>query len=149
MRVILNADIEKLGRKGDLVEVTPGYARNYLLPKKLALTASKGAIRQAETMRRARQERESRERDAAEGLATRIEALKLTVAARAGEEGQLFGSVTTSHIAEELQRALGEEIDRRRVHLPEPVRSLGVHEFTVQVRPDVAARGSIEVIPET
>jgi large subunit ribosomal protein L9 len=149
MRVILNADIDKLGRKGDLVEVAPGYARNYLLPKKLALTASKGAIRQAETMRRARQERENRERGAAEALAARIGALKLEISARAGEEGHLFGSVTTSHIAEELQRALGEEVDRRKIHLPEPVRSLGVHEFTVQIRADVAARGSIEVIPET
>lgn len=148
MRVILNADIDKLGHKGDVVEVAPGYARNYLLPKKLALAASKGAIRQAETMRRARQERENRERDAAEALAAKIGALKLTIAARAGEEGHLFGSVTTSHIADELQRALGEEIDRRKIHLPEPVRSLGVHEFTMQVRLDVVARGSIEVIAE-
>ncbi|MGH2768087.1 MAG: 50S ribosomal protein L9 [Actinomycetota bacterium] len=148
MKVVLGADLEGLGRKGDVVEVTAGYARNYLLPKRLALPASKGTLREAEWMRRSRELKESREHAAAEDLASRIGNARLVIAARAGEDGQLFGSITTSDVAEQLRRVLGEDIDRRRIHLPDPVRSLGVHEFSVPLQPDVVARGTIEVIPQ-
>lgn len=148
MKVILNADVGALGNRGDVVEVAPGYARNYLLPKGLALVATKGALGQAEAMRRSRRERENRERMAAGAMATRIGALRLKIAVRAGEEGHLFGSVTTSDIADRLSRALGEEVDRRKVHLEEAVRSLGIHEFSVHLQADVAAKGSIEVVAE-
>lgn len=149
MKVILNADVDSLGHKGDVVEVAPGYARNYLLPKKLALVATKGATRQAEGMRRARQERENRERATAQALAGRIAQAALRISARAGEDGQLFGSVTTADIAEQLEAVLGEHVDRRKIQVREPVRSLGVHEFSVHLRPDVTALGSIEVVAET
>ena len=149
MKVVLNADIGTLGRRGDVVEVAPGYARNYLLPKNLALTASKGAVRQAEAMRRSRVERERREHAAAESLAGRIVGVALRIPARAGEDGHLFGSITTSDIAEELTRALGDEIDRRRINLAAPIRSLGTHEYTVHVGPDVTAAGSVEVVALT
>jgi large subunit ribosomal protein L9 len=148
MKVILNADIDTLGRKGDLVEVAPGYARNFLLPRNLAIGVTKGALRQGEHMRRQREERESRERAAAEALASRIGGLRLRTSARAGEEGHLFGSITTAHIAELLSQALGEDIDRRRITLPEPVRSLGLHEYSVHIRADLTAKGSIEVVTE-
>jgi large subunit ribosomal protein L9 len=146
MKVVLNADIGTLGHKGDIVEVAPGYARNYLLPRNLALSASKGAVRQAETMRRSRQDRERKERASADALAGRIVGAAISIPARAGEDGQLFGSVTSSDIAEALTAALGEEIDRRRITLPAAIRSLGTHDYTVHVAGDVTAAGTIEVV---
>lgn len=153
MKIVLNADIGRLGHKGDIVEVAPGYARNYLLPRNLALTASKGAVRQAEEMRRARTDRERKDRAAAAALAASIGGLTLKLRARAGEDGQLFGSVTTSDIAEALIAALGEsvgaEIDRRRINLPNPIRTVGSHEYTVHLRPDLTVAGSVEVAAQT
>ncbi|HEU5002930.1 MAG TPA: 50S ribosomal protein L9 [Actinomycetota bacterium] len=146
MKVVLNADIGRLGHKGDIVEVAPGYARNYLLPQNLALTASKGVVRQAQDMRRARVERERRERATAEALAASIGGLVLKIPARAGEDGQLFGSVTTSDISEALGAALSEPIDRRKITVPTPIRSLGVHEYAVHLRPDLTVAGSVEVV---
>jgi large subunit ribosomal protein L9 len=147
MKVILNADLENLGLKGEVVEVKSGFARNYLLPKNLALPATKGSVRQAEQMRRARDERDRKERAGAEELATKISSTPLNISARAGEEGQLFGSITTSEIADRLSELLGLSIDRRKVQLDEPIRSLGVHGFSVQLHPEVKARGSLEVAP--
>jgi large subunit ribosomal protein L9 len=147
MKVVLNADIGTLGHKGDIVEVAPGYARNYLLPKNLALQATKGSVRQAEEMRRARTERERKDRTAAEALAASIGGLTLHIRARAGDDGQLFGSVTTSDIAEALASALAQDIDRRRINLPNPIRTLGSHEYTVHLRPDLTVAGSVEVLP--
>ena len=149
MKVVLNADVGTLGHKGDIVEVAPGYARNYLLPRNLALSASKGAVKQAETMRRSRTERERRERALADAMAGRIVGAALRIPARAGEDGQLFGSVTNADIAEALTRALGEEIDRRKINLPAPIRSLGTHDYSVHISSDVTAAGTIEVIPQT
>ena len=149
MKVVLNADIGTLGHKGDIVEVAPGYARNYLLPRNLALSASKGAVKQAETMRRSRTERERRERALADAMAGRIVGAALRIPARAGEDGQLFGSVTNADIAEALTRALGEEIDRRKINLPAPIRSLGTHDYSVHISSDVTAAGTVEVIPQT
>jgi len=149
MKVVLNADVGTLGHKGDIVEVAPGYARNYLLPRNLALSASKGAVKQAETMRRSRIERERRERALADAMAGRIVGAALRIPARAGEDGQLFGSVTNADIAEALTRALGEEIDRRKINLPAPIRSLGTHDYSVHISSDVTAAGTVEVIAQT
>lgn len=145
MKVILNADLDDVGRKGDVVEVADGYARNYLLPRKLALGATKGAVRQAEQMQRARKERDEKERAIAESLAQKITGAPLRIGAKAGEEGQLFGSVTTSDIAEALSRVVGEEIDKRKIQLADSVRSVGAHEFTVRLHADIEASGSLEV----
>lgn len=147
MKVVLNADIGTLGHKGDVVEVAPGYARNFLLPKNLALTASKGAVRQAEEMRRARTERERRDRSAAETLAASIGGLTLKIPARAGEDGKLFGSVTTSDIAAALAKTLGQEIDRHHIAIPAPIRTTGGHEYTVHLRSDLTVAGAVEVTP--
>lgn len=148
MKVILNSDVDNLGRKGDVVEVAAGYARNFLLPRRLALFATKGAVRQAEQMQRARREREARERAGAEELAQKIGEAALKISAKAGDEGHLFGSVTTSDIAEKLSEVIGQEVDRRRVELAEPIRSVGVHGFSVRLHPQVEVAGSIEVVPE-
>jgi large subunit ribosomal protein L9 len=149
MKVVLNADIGRLGHKGDIVEVAPGYARNYLLPKNLALQATKGSVRQAEEMRRARTERERRERAVAETLAASIGGLTLRITARAGEDGQLFGSVTTADIADALAKALNEDIDRRRINLPAQIRTVGSHEYSVHLRPDLTVAGAVEVVALT
>jgi large subunit ribosomal protein L9 len=149
MKVILNADLDHLGRKGDVVEVRRGYARNYLLPKNLALLATKGTLRQAEHTRGVREERDSREVAAAQELSGQITAAPLRFSARAGEEGHLFGSITNTEIAAKLQETAGIEIDRRKIHLEGAIRSLGVHEFEVRLHPEVMAKGSIEVVAET
>jgi len=148
MKIILNADVDKLGHKGDVVEVAPGYARNFLLPRKLAMAATKGAIKQAESMRRSREVKDRQEKALFEQLAGKIAGAPLTLSVKAGAEGQMFGSVTASDIAELLTTALGEDIDRRKIQLSDPIRSTGVHEFGVGLRPDVVARGTIEVLPE-
>lgn len=145
MKLLLQESIKNVGRVGDIVEVSPGYARNYLLPKHLALTADKGAVRQAEEMRRARTERERRDKAAAATLAASIGGLTLKLSARAGEDGKLFGSITTADVAEALSKALGEAIDRHRIALPAPIRSVGGHEYTVHLRPDLTVAGSVEV----
>ncbi len=145
MKVILNQDMNNLGHKGDVVDVRDGYARNYLLPTSRAFSASKGALKQAEAMQRARAAQEAKDRAAWTALAGRISSAKLTTKATAGAEGQLFGSVTTSDIAEMLAAHLGEEIDRRKVILPEPIKSVGSHNFKVHLHADVVAEGSIDV----
>lgn len=149
MKIILSSDVDKLGRKGDIVDVAPGYARNFLLPKKLAMLASRGALKQAESMQRARAELDVKERAVFEALAQRISSSPLKAEARVGEEGQMFGSVTNVDIAEKLTAALGEEVDRRKIVVAEPIKSLGTHSFSVHLRADVIAQGTIEVVEET
>lgn len=145
MKVILVSDLDNLGRKGDIVDVAAGYARNYLLPRRLAIAATKGAVRQAESMQRSREEQERREREAAEEMAQRIGSSPLSIPARVGEEGNLFGSVTNIEIARALSEALGEEIDRRKIVL-DPIRTVGVHRYEVHLYPEVVAEGTVQVV---
>jgi len=139
MRVVLRSDVDNLGKKGDLIEVADGYARNYLVPKGLAIKATAGIEKQAEAMRRNREARDRREREAAEALAARVSGRTVTVAARAGEGGRLFGSVTSSDIAEAVAGQLGAEVDRRRIGLEEPLKELGETEVPVRLHADVVA----------
>ena len=117
MKVILATDVEKLGRKGDVVTVADGYGRNYLVPKGLALTASKGALKQAELMRKAREELERKAKDEAAAKVATLGATPVYISARAGEEGKLFGSVTNSDVARAIDEQLGED-DRPPPHPP-------------------------------
>jgi large subunit ribosomal protein L9 len=146
MKVILAADVEKLGRKGDVVEVAAGYGRNYLVPRGLALTASKGALKQAELMRKAREEIERKAKEEAAGKVATLGATPVYISARAGEEGKLFGSVTNSDVARAITEQLGEEIDRRHVRLEDPIRSLGTHQVEVHLYEGVNALITVEVI---
>jgi large subunit ribosomal protein L9 len=148
MKVVLNADMGRLGHKGDIVEVAPGYARNYLLPTNRAILATKGSLKQAESMQRARALRDQRDKAAFTALATRIASSPLKVTAKAGAEGHLFGSVTTSDIAALLAMAIGEDVDRRKIGLSEPIKSVGTHDFTVHLHSDVVAAGQVEVVAE-
>ncbi len=148
MKIILQKEIDKLGAPGDVVDVADGYARNYLVPRGMAIPASKGAVRHAESLRRAHQGRVAKAQQEAEALAERITAAPIKVRAKAGEGGKLFGSVTGADLAEEIERQTGERIDRRMIQLDEPIRSVGVHEVRVHLHPDVNAALSVEIEEE-
>jgi len=129
--VLLREDVDHLGARGEIVKVKAGFARNYLLPRKLAVEATPGNVRQIEAERAALLKREARERATAEAQSEQMKDLRLTFVRKVGEHGLLYGSVTAMHIADALKEK-GYEIDRRRVHLAEPIKETG--EYTVSVR---------------
>jgi large subunit ribosomal protein L9 len=148
MKIVLRDDVEHLGRKGDLLEVADGYARNYLVPRGLAMKATRGVVKQADAMRRNRTARDARDREAAEAVASRLAASPLRVEARAGEGGKLFGSVTNADVADALRNQTGIEVDRRSIDLAEPIKELGAAEIPVRLHPDVTATLHIEVVAQ-
>lgn len=143
MRVILLEDVDGLGTKGDLVEVAPGYGRNYLVPRGLAEVATKGNIKALEQRRQALLRRAERERAEARAVAERLAAHVVKISARAGESGRLFGSVTSSDIADAVKEQLDIELDRRRIDLDEPIKAAG--EYAVSVRLASGVSGTIRV----
>ena len=145
MKVVLRADVNELGKKGDVLDVADGYARNFLVPRGLALKASDGAIAQAQAMRRARDVRDASERVAAEEIARQLVPKVITIAARAGGEGKLFGSVTAIDIAEAVEAQAGIALDRRKVHIDEPIREVGTHRVTAKLHSDVEFPITVEV----
>ncbi len=148
MRIILQRPVDKLGNPGDVVEVKDGYARNFLVPRGFALPVTKGAVKHAERLRTAHDRRVTKELSEATELANRLTDGTVRLSARAGEDGRLFGSITAADVAEELSTKAGVPIDRRRVHLEEPIRSLGRHEVSVHLHADVNARVAVEVVAE-
>ena len=146
MKVILSDDVEKLGRKGDVVTVADGYARNFLVPKGLAMVASRGALKQANLMQKARAEKDERDKQAAAARVSTLAASPVYISARAGEEGRLFGSVTNSDVARAIQEQLGEAVERRDIRLEDPIRSLGTHQVEVNLHAEVNALVTVEVI---
>jgi large subunit ribosomal protein L9 len=147
MEVILREDIKTLGKAGELVRVKPGYARNYLLPHGLAYEATEGNKKRIAAETRARGVRNAAERTEAEKAAASLSAVALTITGKAGEEGKLFGSVTAQDIAEALGRA-GHQVDRRRIELDHPIKSLGDHAVRVRLHPEVHAEVRVTVVPE-
>lgn len=145
-RVILRTDVADLGRKGDVVHVAPGFARNHLVPKGLAMKASPGAAAQAASMRRSRQAKDDRDRESAQEMAARLGSTAIRVPAKAGPDGRLFGSVTTADLVVAVEAASGVQLDRRRVNLDEAIKNLGVHEVVVKLHPEVDARLTVEVV---
>jgi large subunit ribosomal protein L9 len=145
VKVVLRSDVDNLGKKGDLVDVADGYARNYLVPRGLALKANAGIQKQADAMRRNREARDRREREAAQALAAQFEGRTISIKARAGGEGRLFGSVTSVDIADAVQQQTGAELDRRKIELAEPLKELGPAELTVRLHPDVVATIHVDV----
>jgi len=148
VKIVLRQDVEPLGKKGDLLDVADGYARNYLVPRGLAMAATKGVARQAAAMRRNREVRDARDREAAQQVASRLVANPVRVSARAGEGGKLFGSVTAADIAAAIGAEAGIEVDRRKVGLAEPVKALGPVEVPVQLHADVTVALTVEVVAE-
>jgi large subunit ribosomal protein L9 len=147
MEVILREHVEHLGRRGDVVKVADGYARNYLLPRKLALTVTEGNRKQIERERQNAEKREADERVAAEAMAARFVGLEIAIARRVGETEALYGSVTSADIAEALA-AKGFEVDRRRVQLAEPIKQLGEFDVPVRLHRDVTATVKVVVTRE-
>ncbi len=145
MRIVLRDDVDNLGKKGEVVDVADGYARNFLVPRGLALKASAGSQKQADAMRRNRVARDRRERESADALAAQFAGRTISIKARAGGEGRLFGSVTASDIAEAVQKQTGAEIDRRKLALDEPLKELGGVDVQVRLHPDVVATVHVEV----
>ena len=148
MKIVLRDDVDKLGQKGDVVDVADGYARNYLVPRGLAIRAERGVVKQAEAMRRNRSAREQRDREAAQTLAARLTERTVSVPARAGEGGKLFGSITAADIVAVLQDQLGIELDRKRLSLDEPLKELGPVEIPVRLHADVVAVLKVDVVAQ-
>lgn len=147
MEVILREDVKTLGRAGELVRVKPGYARNYLLPQGLAYEATEGNKKRIAAETRARDTRNQAERVEAERRAAALGAVSLTLAGKAGEEGKLFGSITAQDIADALARE-GHEVDRRRIELEHPIKTLGHHTVAVRIHPEVQAEVRVSVVAE-
>ena len=147
MEVILRDHVEHLGRRGEIVKVADGYARNYLLPRKLALPATDANRKWVERERKLAEVRDAEERGAAEAIATRLNALELRITRRVGENDQLYGSVTNADIAE-LLVSKGFEIDRRKILLPDPLKALGNNTVPVKLHRDVTAQLKVTVAKE-
>ena len=146
MKVILRADVDRVGKKGDILDVADGYARNFLLPKQLAMVATDGAVAQAAAMRRARDVRDAADRSAAEEVARRLVPKVITIPAKAGSEGRLFGSVTSADVVDAVAEQAGIELDRRKLLLSDPIKSLGTHSVAVRLHPDVEFPVTVEVV---
>jgi len=147
MKIILIKDIPELGGKGEIVDVADGYARNYLVPRKMAVKATTGAIRQAEAMRLAHIETARRLREEADNLATALSGTRVVVAARAGDEGKLFGSIGVGDVAAAIAKFTGVEIGVKTISIAGPIKDIGLHEVTVKPHPEVTFPVTLDVIP--
>ena len=147
MKVILLKDVDRVGAAGDIVQVSDGYGRNFLIPQNQALVATDANVARFETRRRQHEAAAEREQRSAEGLAQQLGELSLTAQVKVGEGGQMFGSVTSQNIAALLGEQ-GYEVDRRMVELDEPTRSLGVYSVTVNLHPEVSATVKLWVVKE-
>ena len=145
MKLILTNEVTGLGAPGDVVEVAGGYGRNYLVPRGLAMPWTRGAEKQIDLIKRARAARDIRGLDDAKEAAKRLSALTVQLGVRAGAQGRLFGSVSASDIAEAVRKAGGPELDRRRIEISTPIRTVGTHQVTVRLHPEVAATLDVEV----
>jgi large subunit ribosomal protein L9 len=145
MRLLLRSDVDGLGKKGDLIDVADGYGRNFLVPRGLAMKATKGVEAQAESMRRARAVRDAEDRSAAEDIAKVLVPQVIAISAKAGTEGRLFGSVTTTDIIAAVQEQTGIELDRRTLQLDEPIKTLGTHVVPAKLHAEVEFAVTVEV----
>ena len=146
MKLVLRTDVDQVGKKGDIVDVADGFGRNYLVPNGLAFRATPGVEAQATAMRRGRDVRDAGDRAAAEAVAKSLVPQVITITARSGAEGKLFGSVTTEQIAEAVAAQTGVELDRRKLHLDEPIRAVGTHLVPAKLHADVEFPITVEVV---
>lgn len=147
MKIILTQEVSGLGTPGDVVEVKGGYGRNYLLPQGFAIMWTKGAEKQIAVIKRARSAREIRDLGHANEVKAQLEGLKITLTARAGDGGRLFGSITTSEVAAAVKSAGGPDVDRRRLELPGHIKSVGSYNVVLKLHPEVTARFDVTVVP--
>lgn len=147
MKVLLLEDVENLGHAGSIVSVADGYARNFLIPRKLARSVTEGSLKGIATLRQAAERKRQRQLSDAQELARRLDGLTLSFRARAGEKGKLYGSITTADLAAALQERIGREIDRRKI-ITQPLRQLGQHEVEIHLMTNVVARINVVIEPE-
>jgi large subunit ribosomal protein L9 len=146
MKLILTQEVSGLGAPGDVVEVAGGYGRNYLVPRGLAMRWSRGAEKQIDLIKRARAAREIRSVDDAKVAAERLAGLRVRMQTRAGSGGRLFGSISTSDIAAAVKNAGGPELDRRKIEIGNPIKTIGAHKVAVRLHPEVSATLEVEVV---
>lgn len=147
MRIVLRETVEKLGRRGEVLKVADGYARNYLLPKKLAFEATEANLKRIEQERKVREVHETRERQEAQALADRLSQLSLTAVRKVGENEMLYGSVTNGDVAEMLEKE-GFSVDKRKILLDEPIKALGIYDVSVKLHHEVSASVKVWVVKE-
>ena len=146
MQVVLRSDVDKVGKRGDIINVADGFARNFLIPRGHAIKATDGIAAQAKAMRAARDKADVKNREAAQELASKIAATSVKIEARAGTEGKLFGSVTNHEIADAIKDQIGIDIDRRKVDIHEHLKTLGNHQVPIRLHPDVQVNLNVEVV---
>ena len=146
--MVLRADVTGVGKKGDILSVADGYARNFLIPKGRAMKATAGVEAQAGAMRRSRDVKDAKDREGAEAIARTLVPLVIRIPARSGSENKLFGSVTAADVAAAVAAQSGIDLDRRRLHIESPIRSLGTHEVPVRLHADVEFRLNVEVVSD-
>jgi large subunit ribosomal protein L9 len=147
MKLILTQEVDGLGAPGDVVEVKDGYGRNYLVPRGLGIKWTRGGEKTIESIKTARASRAARDAGHAQEIKTKLEASPVNVKVRAGEGGRLFGSVTTSEIADAIADTVGETVDRRTIVVTNPIKTLGAHEVSVKLHDDVSASVALNVVP--
>ena len=147
MKLILQQEVSGLGAAGDVVEVKDGYGRNYLIPRGAAIRWTRGAEKQIESIRRARESREIRDISTAEQVQSQLEQLDVNLQVRAGEAGRLFGAVTPADIAGAVKSSGGPEVDKRRIEVGNPIKTLGVHQVAIRLHDDVSATINLNVVP--
>jgi large subunit ribosomal protein L9 len=146
MKLILTQEVSGLGAPGDVVEVAGGYGRNYLVPRGLAMRWSRGAEKQIESIKRARSAREIRSVEDAKAAAERLAGLRVRLQTRAGSGGRLFGSISTADIAVAVKNAGGPDLDRRKIEVGNPIKTIGAHQVAVRLHPEVSATVEVEVV---
>jgi large subunit ribosomal protein L9 len=147
MKLILTQEVDGLGAPGDVVEVKDGYGRNYLMPRGAAIRWTRGGEKQISSIRRGREVREVRDQSQATDIKRELEALSVKIPVRAGGGGRLFGAVTVADIVEAVSKAGGPQVDKRRIEIGQPIKTVGAHTVTVRVHPEVTAAVSVEVVP--
>ncbi|MDA2806157.1 50S ribosomal protein L9 [Nocardiopsis suaedae] len=146
MKLILTHEVDGLGAPGDVVEVKDGYGRNYLLPRGFAIRWTRGGQKQIDSIRRARQARDIRTLEEAEQIAERLRSLRVELARRAGDGGRLFGSVNAADVASAVTTAGGPQVDKRRIEIRNPIKSVGEHKVRIRLHPEVSATIALEVV---
>ncbi|MEK8171677.1 50S ribosomal protein L9 [Streptomyces sp. M19] len=146
MKIILTHEVSGLGAAGDVVDVKDGYARNYLVPRSLAIRWTKGGEKDVEQIRRARRIREIATIEQANEIKAQLENVKVRLQTRAGDAGRLFGSVTPADIASAIKDAGGPDVDKRRIEVTTPIKTLGAHQVSIRLHPEVAAKVGVEVV---
>lgn len=145
MKMLLLADVKNLGKQGEIIEVSDGYARNFLLPKKLGKPATEGTVRAKEKEKLDQISKKQREIEAMKAHAEVLATQEVTVKARVGDGGKFFGSITSQDIATALKEQYNQDFDKRKIQLPEPIRSLGTHDVSIRLSPEVVAHVKVKV----